>query len=910
VPQITIPYSRVAITLAEDAPYFAADEIGLTELWKLHPEADGRGVTVAVFDEGFDLLHPALQQARDAEGQIVPKIVDLATLTSPEEDNGWVRFQEPIQTQNGTFEAAGRIWTAPKDGLYRFGIFQQNLALGPEGNSQTRKLSLSVGVLWDQSKGHVWVDTDGDRSFKSERALGDYAVTHDIAWFGMKTGDRDDRIPFGVKIDAAQNAVYIRIGGQHGAMVGGPLAGNKLTGGLFDGAAPSAQLIDASISYATLIAGIVNMFARADVDVVNRSGGVGRVGYTGAEEGFEDFARHVLERVTSVYNKPMACACDANGALNVGDYTDSEMLRRNRQLEPPYRDTINPGIPFISNGLVNKVYAPSANLETDSRYQPDDITWEDRKRHSFDDNHFDPPAPNGYMIGSNPSPTIPVVSGVLADLISQAKRQNVRYSVDRLNEAVFTGTRLLDGFPLSQQGRGLINAAQSWAQLEKMAKADDLKNPKLTSFTISQTDGGKSVEVQGFHTDLVKSAPIEEELWVTRRGGYAGGRKYSFALRGNDGSVTLLDTKGTLVRDLPARIRFESNGAPGRHVVFLELRDAQADVVMQDVPLSVRAPDAPEQVAPGVDKYESTIAPLRSESRFPYVGEDVQAARYLMTIPYTGPENISTRAFPGFRYWVKTTHPGEAVDPAHHVGPLETLESLVVNDEPGMQQIFWENRGRPEYATRYDGPAPDVPIHATLIVTKYAVAIAKIEAQTLSVTNQLADVEGHVELFDAKLASLELKSVGNHAMAEASRDVPAGLAQWRLRVTGPARGADAYLFNCTGKNGCYVVMQHEITDKGALLVVDKPQAGTWKIIIRSRKQVVEASVYKLSEAELMPTQTRTMEADTKHSSGEKWTVALPSTSQYAAFRIAGTPGNEREKDGLLIAMTPLDTTAP
>jgi len=43
VPEIAIPYPRVAKTLAPDGPYFAAGKIGLTELWKEHPEADGRG---------------------------------------------------------------------------------------------------------------------------------------------------------------------------------------------------------------------------------------------------------------------------------------------------------------------------------------------------------------------------------------------------------------------------------------------------------------------------------------------------------------------------------------------------------------------------------------------------------------------------------------------------------------------------------------------------------------------------------------------------------------------------------------------------------------------------------------------------------------------------------------------------
>ncbi len=62
--------------------------------------------------------------------------------------------------------------------------------------------------------------------------------------------------------------------------------------------------------------------------------------------------------------------------------------------------------------------------------------------------------------------------------------------------------------------------------------------------------------------------------------------------------------------------------------------------------------------------------------------------------------------------------------------------------------------------------------------------------------------------------------------------------------------------------------------------------------------------------EVHPASTPIEPVDSDHASGEKWTVALPSMARYAAFRIAGTPGVEREKNGLLIAMTPLDGNAP
>ena len=911
VPEVDVPYPHIAKKLPPDGPYFAANEIGLTELWKQHPEADGRGVRVAVADEGSDFLHPELQEGRAADGKIVPKVADLATLTTAAEDAGWVQFGDPIQTKNGAIEAAGRTWIAPTDGTYRLGVFKQDLVLGPEYKAPSKKLSLSVGVLWDERQGKVWVDTDGDRSFRNERELGDYGSTHAIAWFGSNDGKDDNRIPFGLKIDAVGKTIYIRIGGEHGNLVDGALAGNTWTGGLYDGAAPSAQVVDEGLGRATLLASMVEAFKRPDVSVVNRSGGVGRAGYTGIREGIEDFAQRVLEREIAVYDKPIAAYSAAAGTIHVNDYAGPEMLRRNRQLGPPYKDTINS---FVWEGLVNVVLAPSANLDTDSRYKPQDLVFPDGVRYMWIDGKKNPPAPDGYVIGANNSPTIPVVSGLLADLISEAKRDNVRYDAVRLNNAVFTGAHLLEGIPASRQGYGLINAAKSWDQLVTMAKADDSANPQLTSFTISVAQSSDATDVQEFHQDLAKAGEaVTGEVWITRHGGYAAGRRYTFSLRGDSESFELLDHHATLARDKPVRVRFRSKGAPGWNIAFLELRDAKADVVMQDVPLSVRAPAVPDKVASGVDKYEATIPPLTSENLYVQVGADVQAARYAMQIPYTGPENISTRSFPGGRYRTTTTPPGEPVDAAHHVGPMETIESLVLNDESGNQGIFWENRGRPEYATQYDGPAPDVPIHAELTVTKYAVGLGKTHDGMLAATNQLAEVKGRVELFDAKSNSTELKGQGNHAMAEVERDLPADIAQWRIRVMRWRKGAtaDAYLLNCTGKSGgCYIVSQQEITDKGASLVVDKPQAGTWKIVTRSREQVTGDTAYQLTEAQLTPTQTGAADADAKYASGEKWTMTLPNTTQYAAFRIAETSGVEHKKSGLLIAMTPLDGNAP
>jgi hypothetical protein len=71
--------------------------------------------------------------------------------------------------------------------------------------------------------------------------------------------------------------------------------------------------------------------------------------------------------------------------------------------------------------------------------------------------------------------------------------------------------------------------------------------------------------------------------------------------------------------------------------------------------------------------------------------------------------------------------------------------------------------------------------------------------------------------------------------------------------------------------------------------------------------------YAVREATLTSDATPIEAADSEHPHGASWTLPLPtkqSDAQYAAFRIVGTPGHEREKNGLLVAVTPLDTDAP
>jgi hypothetical protein len=180
----------------------------------------------------------------------------------------------------------------------------------------------------------------------------------------------------------------------------------------------------------------------------------------------------------------------------------------------------------------------------------------------------------------------------------------------------------------------------------------------------------------------------------------------------------------------------------------------------------------------------------------------------------------------------------------------------------------------------------------------------------------LAAVRGRTELYDATIRTEVLTATGPHAFGKLERRLPVGLAQWRVRVTlrgTLAKPADAYVLNCFGKDGCYIAAQQEISATNKTVVIDKPQAGAWTIVVRSREQISTPVSFSLCEALLVRNESDTQVHDSNHANASSWTLHLPakgSNARYAAFRISGAPGEEDGKNGLLISMTPLNAKAP
>ena len=209
---------------------------------------------------------------------------------------------------------------------------------------------------------------------------------------------------------------------------------------------------------------------------------------------------------------------------------------------------------------------------------------------------------------------------------------------------------------------------------------------------------------------------------------------------------------------------------------------------------------------------------------------------------------------------------------------MEHFARQTASVRPGTGSFLWENRGRPEYETPYDPPAPDVPVTATLTLAKYAVRFQP-KGQSVHATNVLAENVGRVESYDAKVVSHRLVGRGTRASADFEHTLAAGVSQWRVFVAASLTGtdvADAWLLDCTNASrGCAVVDRTSITKAGATLVADDPAAGVWRVVIRTRGKAAGPIDYTIRHASLTPSAVSIEPNDLKHTSGARWSLTVP-----------------------------------
>jgi len=311
----------------EDRGFLPKDVLGVTALRKEVPEADGRGVLVAVLDTGVDLLHPALRRTPDGG----PKVVDFFDGT----DAGLVETVVAREVADGTavglsgrrLVLGDRVGAEVRIGLVRgAAIFPGRILrrMRRERREARERFERLAGdrvagteekpekprpdpgdpvhdlVLWRADDGwRIAVDTDEDGDLAEEAALREYPVAKETAVFG-----RDTRLGFGARVLRDGDAVSLLFdGGGHGTHVAGIVAGYHGEGSPLNGLAPAARILAVKIgngryggptTHLALIRGLERA-GRAGADVVNISFG-GPSLYSDAREESARFIDEAVEK--------------------------------------------------------------------------------------------------------------------------------------------------------------------------------------------------------------------------------------------------------------------------------------------------------------------------------------------------------------------------------------------------------------------------------------------------------------------------------------------------------------------------------------------------------------------------------------------------------------------------------------
>jgi len=501
----------------ETAGFLPKDDLGVDVLQREMPEADGRGVLVAVLDTGVDLLHPSLQTTSDGKR----KIVDFYDGT----DAGLVETDFTAKVEEGMVTGlTGRRLTLPEgvSGEVRIGVLRARAVYPPglrrrlererKDERKRRQRILSDGgkasksppdpgdpahdvVLWHSEDGwRLIVDTDEDGDLAEEKALREFGPSGDV---GVLAGRA--RLGFGFRVLRKGDAVSLLFdGGGHGTHVAGIIAGYHGEGSPLNGLAPGARILPVKIgngrfggptTHLALIRGL-EWAGRAGADVVNISFG----GPSHFSDGREDSARFITEAVKKYGYAVCVSAGNAGPAhLTVGAPATSSGAYTIGAWCPPSTQTSNYGVvhprggslfAFSSRGPLPGG-APGVDFIAPGAAVSAVPEW-------------------SLVSGRNMNGTsmaAPQASGGLAVLLSAARKEGLPISAARVRHAVETSAKPVPGLTAAEQGRGLINVPGALAALREGKDA-----PEPVRFLVTGGGGGH------FGRAVVTDRPISIEM--------------------------------------------------------------------------------------------------------------------------------------------------------------------------------------------------------------------------------------------------------------------------------------------------------------------------------------------------------------------------------------------------------------
>ncbi len=833
-------------------PYMPTGDTGAAQFTDANPTWDGRGTTVGIIDSGVSLDHPSLLTTSTGER----KITDWVTATHPTDDNDatWVSMQNQVKGATFTFQTV--VYTAPANGSYRIGLFnERDTRLGGEVGSDVNRDGNPTGssgifaVLWNTSSNNVYVDANQNNSFADELAMTDYKVRFDVGTFGTDNPATAVReaMPFVVQTDGKNKFVNIGIvSGAHGSHVAGIVAANSMFGGAMSGAAPGAKLVSvrvclfiAGCTAHALIEGMIYAAKQANVDVINMSIG----GLPSLNDG-NNSRCIVYQRLIEQSNVQMFISAGNSGSgmntvgdpsvcnkvVSVGSYITNNTWQKNYGSDSTFVDNLH-GFssrgPREDGGFYPLVVAPGSAISTTPMWQaggPVGGTYV---------------LPPGFSMFNGTSMASPQAAGAAALLISAAKQAGAQKQPDQLRQALASSARFAfdSSYQAYEKGNGLINVGAAWDLLKTNIKTVDISssvavNSLLSGFLANPGVGQGIYDREG----VVAGTAYTRTYTFTRNSGGGGSKTYNVSWVGNDGTFA---SAGSISLASGSPTTFDVAVNPlttGAHSAVLNLDDpATAGIDYQTLNVVVAAEQFTAANSYTVTK-SGTIGRNQTQSFFFNVPANTPAFKVDLVGGGATPGTGQIRFLRFHPYGVGIDSNASTACYTPPAGACSNPNSRTTsNPIAGVWEVTVEARRTSDTA--------DAPFSLTASILGATVApnpdviptatIGVPIARSYTMTNVFGPFTGRAVGTTLGSAFRATPTIADLEQQQYPVTVTAGSTSLRATIgspSDPAADLDLFVFNCTS-GMCVLVGQSADGDSEESVTIANPAAGLWVVLV-------------------------------------------------------------------------------
>lgn len=527
-----------------ESAFIPKREVGQPAFLKAHPEADGRGVVIAVFDTGVDPAAAGLAVTTTGERKILDIIdasgsgdVDTRSSAKPDEEGRitglsgkQLKLPGGITNPEGTFRLGlkraadifpGHVLRRLMDheaGIWKAGLSQKRAERSREKQSEDRAFEKKAPedqtreeqdlaarealleeledaylkdlpdmhfdcVVWnDGEHWRVLVDTDRDADLADETILRPFGIAGEYAIF-----DPVSNLSFGVQVyEEGDLLTIVTVNGGHGTHVASMAAAYDPDNPNRNGIAPGAQIVSIRLGDPRT-GGSYGTSERRAIALAAQAG----VDIVNASWGGGSVYQDGLDANSQGYDMlaerygilPVVSAGNNGPALSTLGSAGGEARR-----------VLGVGA-YVSPEMGKVLYSTlqareEGDLHFTSRGPSKDGDWGvDVIAPGAAFASYSGEAMRGFEMANGTSMSAPVASGVAALLMSGAKQEGLRMDPARMRAAMRLGARQIENEKIHTQGAGLIQVPGAWEQLQAIQD-----EPAFGAFFDLHVTGGSFVE--------------------------------------------------------------------------------------------------------------------------------------------------------------------------------------------------------------------------------------------------------------------------------------------------------------------------------------------------------------------------------------------------------------------------------